>query len=120
MFSFGAQGFEVRESSNFLIRCIEWLMGRTGNVKLRLGLFEGGPPTHRIGSLEEVVLKKRRLVGPEAKSVALRRSWEVRVRGAGSDGASIFFRFRDKAEAKIFARILRREIEGLRNAPHSW
>ena len=120
VFLFGSQGFEVRESSNYLTRWIGWLMGRTGNVKLRLGLFESGPPTHRIGSLGDVVLHKRRLVGPEAKPTPLRRYWQVRVQGAEINGSSVFFRFREKADAELFANTLMREIAALRNAPDSW
>jgi len=85
-------------------------------VKLRLGWFEGRPGTHPTESIGEVVVHRRRLVGPEAKPTALRRRWEVRVRGAEGAEVSVFFRFRDEAQAQLLADGLRRELAALRNA----
>jgi catechol 2,3-dioxygenase-like lactoylglutathione lyase family enzyme len=116
VFLVGSQGFEIRESSNFLTRLIGRLMGRTDDVKLRLGLFEGRPGTHPTESIGDVVVHKRRLVGPEAKATALRRRWEVRVWGAEGAEVSVFFRFRDEAQAQHLADGLRRELAALRNA----
>lgn len=65
----------------------------------------------------DVCVRKRRIVGPEAKATALKRRWEVRIRGAAADDVSVFFRFRADGDAQRFANALRRELAELRNKP---
>lgn len=103
-------GFEIHEASDWLTRFFERITGRAREAKIRVGEFSGGSTDRSPEAIGQVVVRERKLVGPEVKQSVFKRLWEVRLFDPSHEELPFSFRFRFEADARAFANDLRRRL----------